>query len=1139
MSGDYSRTRFDPRKHFTGVLMQQGRVQLDADWNELVLQFDRRFRAERSDTLLRAIVPRRTPDAFRVRLDGGKLSLGTGRMYVDGLMPENHGDPAAPPIFDEVLHEPRSAAPIDYASAQPYFPAAIVPPLPNTPFLVYLDTWQREVTFIEDASLVEPAVGIDTTTRTQTAWRARILPDVATAPSPAEFDPLVVPQNDDFDPLKHIPPPFWAAATRAPSGRLSTGTVDTQDTGDNPCIIPPSGGFRGLENQLYRVEIHSSGKLGAARFKWSRDNASIAAQVLGVLGPDAITVSSVGRDAVLRFSAGDWVELHDDLREPDGVRGEAGVLRRVLRVDDEARLLEFVPDAGSDLGKQFPSATLTTRRTRIRRWDQQGASIQIPADGKPVTLEHGVTVTFTADASDPTPFRAGDHWTFTARTEGSVESLAEAPPHGDHHHHAPLAWVDPKSGSVVDLRTLWPQQLPTQAGECTHHIRAESHNHPEGFTIQQAIDSLRPRGGGTICLGPGVFFITDDTLRIHQLRNVTIRGQGAQTVLIRQFTLPPVVDDPDSDDDDELPDEWERPPFASDHSARSLLRISESANITLSDLVLVSSAAADGRAAGLAIHTVADLHVERCFLLHVGESDFGSDSPALGLRGAVVRPVIRDNVLVADYGLGLERSEDLLLVDATLDDNTFSCRRGVLTLGGRNFYGGRNSFSRNLVHAGDRGLTIAGFVHDGGRVDIVDNTIDSYGTAIVLGTTRTWVRGNTLRGGFARATDDPHRDARGSIGINVDRFSDADLCHIEANSVVGFDFGIWIFSRVRDLRICDNRLTAIDQMAIANDFNPEAIGSESVTVTGNLIRGVGGQTRNRRSCLGIALFGCRQVAVADNTIEQVGLLTPDIPGPSPAGFRCHAVFLECCQQITIRDNRIVDTGPQRSFPENAIGTNPEIVAIFVHNPLGGVQVLQNRVWNRDRASLEVPRGALAIIRPGRASGGTGLLEPVFMNGNTVGFSDHVINLPDGPRPFQVIGNHFESVQTNRPTGTRTTAQFTAEFINLMFANNAVNHAAVSLPGNDTGDYVVVSHANPNNVAVNINDPPPGGASVVTGNTFTFELFVANPGRAPSVQLNTAFVTAIGNFLGDGTFTTIHKALTIPRRIDFNVGAKFV
>jgi hypothetical protein len=34
MKGDFTRNTFDPRKHFTRVLMQQGRVQLDADWNE-------------------------------------------------------------------------------------------------------------------------------------------------------------------------------------------------------------------------------------------------------------------------------------------------------------------------------------------------------------------------------------------------------------------------------------------------------------------------------------------------------------------------------------------------------------------------------------------------------------------------------------------------------------------------------------------------------------------------------------------------------------------------------------------------------------------------------------------------------------------------------------------------------------------------------------------------------------------------------------------------------------------------------------------------------------------------------------------------------------------------------------------------
>ena len=34
MSGDYTRFTFDPLKRYSGVLMQQGRVQLDSDWNE-------------------------------------------------------------------------------------------------------------------------------------------------------------------------------------------------------------------------------------------------------------------------------------------------------------------------------------------------------------------------------------------------------------------------------------------------------------------------------------------------------------------------------------------------------------------------------------------------------------------------------------------------------------------------------------------------------------------------------------------------------------------------------------------------------------------------------------------------------------------------------------------------------------------------------------------------------------------------------------------------------------------------------------------------------------------------------------------------------------------------------------------------
>ena len=51
MSGDYTRFTFDPRKRYSGVLMQQGRVQLDSDWNEEIDILRRRIRTTTLDIL--------------------------------------------------------------------------------------------------------------------------------------------------------------------------------------------------------------------------------------------------------------------------------------------------------------------------------------------------------------------------------------------------------------------------------------------------------------------------------------------------------------------------------------------------------------------------------------------------------------------------------------------------------------------------------------------------------------------------------------------------------------------------------------------------------------------------------------------------------------------------------------------------------------------------------------------------------------------------------------------------------------------------------------------------------------------------------------------------------------------------------
>src|SRR5712671_240814 len=102
MSADFSRVRFNPLLDYSGVELEQGRVLLDADANELMAIVDRRLRALASDTLGRATVSSTTPEAFQIKDEQGTLLIGEGRLYVDGLLAENHGDPAKRQ-FDDLL----------------------------------------------------------------------------------------------------------------------------------------------------------------------------------------------------------------------------------------------------------------------------------------------------------------------------------------------------------------------------------------------------------------------------------------------------------------------------------------------------------------------------------------------------------------------------------------------------------------------------------------------------------------------------------------------------------------------------------------------------------------------------------------------------------------------------------------------------------------------------------------------------------------------------------------------------------------------------------------------------------------------------------------------------------------------------
>lgn len=506
MTGDYTRFTHRPERRYGGVLMQQGRVQLDADWNEQTDITRRLLRLHALDTFGPAAVAwLNTPDAFLITPVAGPppdFSIGAGRLYLDGLLAE---------AFEE-------EAP-NYLS-QPFYPDP--PPLPgNGGVIVYLDLWEREVTYIEDPLLLEKALGgPDTTTRIQRVWQVKWATVDGTPECGVDLDAMFPPS----------------------AGRLTTSAL-APPASDDPCIISPTGGYRGLENRLYRVEIQTPGPIGTAKFKWSRDNGSIVSKVeaITVSGTQTtLTVSRIGRDQVLRFRADDWVTVTDDHRE---LMGEPGEMARVIDTDEAALTITLDRAIPTGTGRAFgANATeLQERHTRVQRWDQNATNSTIDADGLvdvaagPIGLEDGVRVEFSVDPAGG-EFHLGDHWVFAARTaDASVETLTDAPPRGIEHHYLQLAVIT-GLGGAMEVEDCRPRPRDC-ACCCTVTVGMAGSQKGDYATLQEAVAALPAIAPDdevhvTICLLPADHQVPG-TVSIGR-RRVRILGCGPASRLVVQ-----------------------------------------------------------------------------------------------------------------------------------------------------------------------------------------------------------------------------------------------------------------------------------------------------------------------------------------------------------------------------------------------------------------------------------------------------------------------------------------------------------------------------------------------------------------------------------------------------------------------------
>lgn len=419
MKGDFTRDTFDPAKHYSRVLQQQGRVQIDADWNEQTsiilhmlrtlaidvfgehagpaakLGFEIIWGADDADLdkKLEAIEPDDTTrrDALKRALQADNMVICPGRYYVNGICVENER---------ALLYTEQRGLPSNAATSLSKLNE------PGAEALAYLDVWERHVSWVEDAHIREPALnGVDTCTREQVIWQVKMLPK--NPDSKDVFDCSIV---------KTLP-------------ALGDSSLRARARQDNPgtglCTVSPQSSYRGAENQLYRVEVHTGGQArsgaGGATFKWSRENGSVVFPLRSLSGTTA-TIELAGRDARLGLAADDWVEIVDD----DMAMGDTeGFLAQVKDIgpDNYTVTLVWPDDVSTPPGYTSADAG---RHPLMRRWDHAGdmtalgGALQITeADDSSdpyvengwITLEDGVQVRFGKDGQ----YRTGDYWLIPAR----------------------------------------------------------------------------------------------------------------------------------------------------------------------------------------------------------------------------------------------------------------------------------------------------------------------------------------------------------------------------------------------------------------------------------------------------------------------------------------------------------------------------------------------------------------------------------------------------------------------------------------------------------------------------------------------------------------------------------------------------
>src|SRR6266567_488691 len=518
MATDVARLSFDPARHYTGVVPQQGRVSLEAEQNE-----QRTIDAEeRRRELLEIVGPAGTPDnGYAVSSPApGALTVGPGTMYVGGL---RVGLDA--PL--DVQHQP------DWLN-QP--PGAVT--IGGTGH-VLLTLTECDVAAVEDPALYEVALG-----GPDGAARARLLQHVEVRSTQQDTCASAL-ADDEQD---------WAArglvldpATMqlASMSRLQA-SFQTPEGSTDPCEPTASGGYLGAENQLIRVQITDvNAQMGTFGLVWGYDDASMLYRVTLDPATSDLILDRSPVDDYHRPRAGQAVQLlraTAALTATDAqVEGYVAALNGPVTplaapYDPDTKTVRWpasIPPEYSDPNQ--------TPQLYLRVWEEQltGQSLGTPID----LTGTGVQVTITVEGG--TLPHAGDFWCIGVRP-GTPTAVYPArllrtgqPPDGPRQWVCPLAVVtwSPEGVMTVaeDCRHHFPPLVDVTGGCCTLEVTPAD---AAAGRLQAKLDSvatgrvIEDRAARiTVCFAPGHYELVKPIVmsRIHS--RITLQGCSRAAVI--------------------------------------------------------------------------------------------------------------------------------------------------------------------------------------------------------------------------------------------------------------------------------------------------------------------------------------------------------------------------------------------------------------------------------------------------------------------------------------------------------------------------------------------------------------------------------------------------------------------------------